>query len=201
MFQVQDHSVPVANMSSTHKLNPLVINNCLKPHIFSQKSTNVQQLPVDFHTNKKIWMTSNVFGSWLYKQDRHFTRQERKVALILDKCTAHSNINSTVKSIKFIFLPPTTTSITQPMDQGIIASFHSHYRCYFVQHGLLKAMEAGRDFNKTVLDAVCGVEAAWSKVTPATIKNCYSHFGFVVPVSAATPEDDDDPEDDIPLPS
>ena len=45
------------------------------------------------------------------------------------------------------------------MGQGIIASFKSHYLRYFVQHGLLKAMEAGRGFNWTVLDAIYSVKA------------------------------------------
>ena len=67
------------------------------------------------------------------------------------------------------------------MDQSIIASFKSHYRRHFVQPGMLKAMEVGRDCNWTVLDAIYGVRDAWNKVTPATIKNCFNHCGFVAP--------------------
>ena len=174
----------VANMSSTHKLKLLVINDCWKPHFFSQ---NVHQLPVDFHANKKAWMTSNVFSCRLYKQNTRFTRQKRKVALVVDNCTAHPNINSTLKSIKLIFLPPNTTSITQTTDQGIIASFKSHYHLYFVQHGLLKAMEAGRDFNWTVIDAIYGVEAAWNKVTPATNQELFQPLWFCGPSSCLHP--------------
>ena len=117
-----------------------------------------------------------------------FTRQKRKVALILDNCTGHPNI-------KLIFLPPNTTSVTQPMNQGTITSFKTHYLCHFVQHGLLKAMEAGMDFNWTVHHAIYGFQATWSKVTTAII--CFSHCGFVAP--ASTHEDNDDPDDDIPL--
>ena len=58
--------MPVANIPGTHKLKPLFIHNCWKPNIFSQKRTNVHQLPVDVHTSK-VWMTSNVFSFWLYK--------------------------------------------------------------------------------------------------------------------------------------
>ena len=52
------------------------------PHVFGLKRTNIHQLPVEFHTNKKAWMTNNLFRTWLYKQDRIFTREKRKVALI-----------------------------------------------------------------------------------------------------------------------
>ena len=61
-------------------------------------------------------------------------------------------------------------------------------------------MEAGRDINLTVLDTIYGVWATCSKVTPATIKNCFSYCVFVAPASSSTPEDeDDDPHDDTPL--
>ena len=70
----------VGNMSAgTHELKPPVINNCWKPHVFSQWQINVQQLPVEFHTNKKAWMTSSLFNASLYKQNRIFTRPKRKV--------------------------------------------------------------------------------------------------------------------------
>ena len=58
------------------------------------------------------------------------------MVIVLGNYTAHPNISSTLKSIKRIFLSPQNpTSITQPMDQGIVASFKSHYHFYLVQHG------------------------------------------------------------------
>ena len=39
-------------------------------------------------------------------------------------------------------------------------------------------MEAGRDFNWTVLDAIYGVQAAWNSY-PVIIKNCFNHCGFM----------------------
>ena len=77
--------MPVANMSGFQKLKPLVINNCWKLHTFSQKRINIHELPMEFHANKKAWLTSNLCSAWLYKQGRIFTRQKRKVAFILHK--------------------------------------------------------------------------------------------------------------------
>ena len=45
--------MPIANMSVSHKLKPLVINNCWKLHIFSQKRINMHQLQVELQANKK----------------------------------------------------------------------------------------------------------------------------------------------------
>ncbi len=74
----------------------------------------------------------------------------------------------------------------------------AHYRRHFVQHGLLKAMEKKEDVNWTLLDAIHGIQAAWSKVSAKTIRNCFGHCGFVEPDPATTHEDFDE-EDEIPL--
>ncbi|XP_021368560.1 uncharacterized protein LOC110460147 [Mizuhopecten yessoensis] len=47
--------------------------------------------------------------------------------MIIDNCPAHPNIKD-LRAIKLIFLPPSTTSKTPPMDQGVIQSLKVHYR-------------------------------------------------------------------------
>ena len=56
--------------------------------------------------------------------DNKFVAEGRKIALIVDNCPAHPNINK-LQAVGLIFLPPNTTSQTQPMDQGVIRS-HAH---------------------------------------------------------------------------
>ena len=48
-----------------------------------------------------------------------FAFEGRIVAFVIDSCPAHPHIFN-LKSIKLYFLPPNTTSKTQPMDQGVI---------------------------------------------------------------------------------
>ncbi len=201
--------MPCANMDGSHKLKPLVINNCQKPHCFGRKRINPKQLPVDFEANKKAWMTSDIFRRWLQKQNRFFARRQRKIAMVLDNCPAHPNIQDTLTHIKLVYLPPNTTSVTQPLDQGIIRNFKCYYRRYYVQHGLLKAMEKKEEVQWTVLDAIYGIHHAWMKVTPKTISNCFKHCGFEkedpTPATPATPttpttvDDSFEEEDEIPL--
>ena len=52
---------------------------------------------------------------------------DRKVVLLVDGFSAHktgldslANDGMTLNNVKVIFLPPNTTSVCQPLDQGII---------------------------------------------------------------------------------
>jgi hypothetical protein len=47
--------------------------------------------------------------------------------MIVDNCPAHPHVKG-LKSMKLVFLPPNTTSVTQPMDQGVIRNLKLHYR-------------------------------------------------------------------------
>jgi hypothetical protein len=62
--------------------------------------------------------------------------------LILDNFSAHPNAELFVKdNVLAVYLPPNCTSLVQPLDQGILWSFKSHYKGVF----LCKMMT---DFNK-----------------------------------------------------
>ena len=63
--------------------------------------------------------------------DRKFVTEGRKIALIVDNCPAHPDVPG-LQAINLIFLPPNTTSRTQPMDQGVIRSLKAHYRSILV---------------------------------------------------------------------
>ena len=62
-----------------------------------------------------------LFEEWVKEQDRKFTLEVRKVAMVIDNCTTHLNIKN-LKSITLYFLPTYTTSCLQPIGQGVIRS-------------------------------------------------------------------------------
>ena len=69
-------------------------------------------------------MEDRLTNDWLVKWDLEL---KRKIVLLVDNCTAHTN-SSLLKNIKVIFLPANTTSLIQPRDRGIIRAFKAHYR-------------------------------------------------------------------------
>lgn len=188
-----------ANMSGTEKKKLLIIGKSQKPRCFK----SVKSLPVDYANNRKAWMTSELFEKWLRDWDRDLVKKKKKILLLVDNCPAHPNVTD-LKSITLAFLPPNTTSVLQPMDQGIIRSLKTNFRKNLVLK-MINCLDANEDNSSTkitVLDAILMVNDAWNKMSQSTIHNCFKHAGFIVnhdclPIQISDHEFDEG--DDIPL--
>lgn len=179
----------VVNMTGTDKRKLFVIGKSKKPRCFKDK----KQLPVEYTANRKAWMTSSLFEDFLRKWDNELARKNKKILLVVDNCTAHPAVQN-IKNINLVFLPPNTTAIIQPLDQGIIRSLKTNYRKIQLLNQV-KDLDEGRTPKKlNVYDAIIIISRAWSLVTVSTIRNCFSHAGF----SEKGRENEDD-EDDLPL--
>ena len=88
-----------------------VIGKANKPRCFK----SVRNIPIRYRAQRKSWMTAELFEEWVRQLDRKFSAVNRKIALIIDNCTAHLHVEQ-LNSIELIFLPPNTTSNTQLMD-------------------------------------------------------------------------------------
>ena len=62
-------------------------------------------------------MTRTIFDGWLKSWDKQLQTEQRKVALLVDNCSAHKPTIS-LKNVSIFLLPPNTTSILQPCDMG-----------------------------------------------------------------------------------
>lgn len=164
-----------ANLTGTDKLTPFVIGKSAKPRAFR----GVKTLPVEYAANKKAWMTSATFVNWLNTFDRRMKREKRSILLLLDNCPAHPH-HVKLSNIKLLFLPPNTTSVSQPLDQGIIQSFKSHYRRRMLQT-VIQKMDASQPNKIDILEGIRFISLAWNLVTSTTILNCFKKAGFEVP--------------------
>ncbi|XP_052260991.1 tigger transposable element-derived protein 6-like [Dreissena polymorpha] len=110
--------------------------------------------------------------------------QKRKVILLVDNCSAHSHEAITILSnVTLSFLPPNTTSLIQPCDQGIIRNLKSLYRRQVVKkmiedidQNTMSAEEMAKKL--TLLDTMHMLTKAWNCVTEVTIRNCFAKAGF-----------------------
>ena len=136
-------------------------------------------------------MTSDLFEEWVRELDRKFQREYRKIALKVDNCPAHSDIND-LKATELVFVPPNTTSNTQPMDQGVIWSLKSKYRILSVRR-IITTLENDKDMPSfSILDAMKMLVLALESVTEERIINCFSKTGISKDQQVAAINDDDD---------
>jgi hypothetical protein len=97
------------------------------------KNVDKTLLPVHWRANKKTWMTESLFKDWFfncfiseveaYLKDINL---DFKLLLLLDNAPGHPK-DLQQPNVKVIFLPPNTTSLIQPINQGIIATFKAFY--------------------------------------------------------------------------
>jgi len=90
-------------MDGSKKLTPLLIGKADKPRCFK----GIHSFPITYHSNKKVWMTTQLFNEWLVSLNKDMKKQKRKILLFLNKCTVHN-------------IPPSLTNIEL---QSIIKNF------------------------------------------------------------------------------
>ena len=112
-----------ANLAG-EKEKVLFIGKSMRPRAFGHLDMN--RLPVTYTNSRKAWMTSGIFSSWLNSFNDKMKAQHRNVLLFLDNAPSHPTLD--LSNVKLVFFPPNTTSVLQPMDQGVIQSLKLQYR-------------------------------------------------------------------------
>ena len=170
------------------KLTMFVIGKSARPRCFA----GGRNLPCRYRSQKKSWIDSALFEEWVRELDRKFVREGSKIALIVDNCPAHPHIEG-LDTIQLVFLPPNTTSKTQPMDQGVIRSLKAHYRTLTVQL-FICGVDNGQPLPKiSILSAMNMLTAAWDKVSEITVQNCFKRVGISKESQECAMNDSDDP--------
>ena len=110
-------------------------------------------------------------------------RKGRKVLLFLDNATSHSNVQ--LCNVKLKYLPANTTSILQPLDQGIILAMKQKYRKTQLWY-IIAQMERSKEkdcsqllIEINVLMAIYWIKQAWNDIICNTIAKCFKKCGFV----------------------
>ncbi|XP_054155943.1 tigger transposable element-derived protein 4-like [Oppia nitens] len=163
-----------SNSTGTHKLKMIVIGKSKEPRSFRGNKS----MPVIYRNNTKSWMTSEIFIEFLHKFNKQMILSDRKVALILDNCSAHPSIK--LSNVKLIYLPPNATSRLQPMDAGVIHCLKSNYRKKLVRR-LLALYEDNNSFdvkNITLYEAILMLSNSWDDINSQIITNCFKKCGI-----------------------
>ena len=104
-------------------------------------------------------------------------KAKRKIVIFVDNCAAYSKDSNNFSNIKVHFLPPNSTSVLQPMDQGIINVFKQYYRKRLVKWMLEKLNNTGELRKVSVLESIHFILSERELITPSVIANCSPNFG------------------------
>ncbi|UYV76721.1 hypothetical protein LAZ67_14001873 [Cordylochernes scorpioides] len=170
-----------SNASGDRMLKPLLVNRSLKPPALKGKDLNT--LPVHWMANKKAWVTTAIFTEWFNKcfvpEVENYMKEmglKFKILLILDNAPGHPNLEH--PNIKVVFFPPNTTSLIQPLDQGIISTFKKYYVKFTFQFifdklesDTITVTEVWKQFN--ILNCVDHVALAIADIKSQTLNACW----------------------------
>ncbi|GFR71413.1 tigger transposable element-derived protein 6 [Elysia marginata] len=120
----------------------IVIGKSARPRAFG--SLNISDLPVIYKNLRKAWMTTEIFTHWLMGFNEKMKQQNRHVLLFLDNAPAHPT--KQFSNVKLQFFPANTTSVLQPLDQGVIQAVKLRYRKAQFRY-MMTEMEADAGFS------------------------------------------------------
>ncbi|XP_043826921.1 tigger transposable element-derived protein 1-like [Dromiciops gliroides] len=121
-----------ANASGDLKLKPVVVYRSANPQAL--RGIVQASLGVHYRYSKKGWMTGqiciDIFAEFFPVLEDYCKKKNLafKILIIIDNAPSHPlTIAELNPNVKFIFLPPETTSLIQPLGQGAIALFKAYY--------------------------------------------------------------------------
>ena len=114
-----------ANLTGDCKLKPALVYHAENPHAL--KGYDKTSLPVRWFANFNGWMMGHIFQAYSKTQLVHELKEYCMSGLPLlypdgpRQRSCHPQVLQDLhQDIKFVFLPPNTMSLLQPMDQGVI---------------------------------------------------------------------------------
>jgi len=196
------------NASASHALPLVFIHKVANPRCFQtggidrttkkKKLLNKKDLPVIYKHSSNAWMTTEIFEEWFHEifvpgVEKHLIEigQEPKAVLLLDNCTCHPSVLiSNSKKIKVVMLPPYTTSIIQPQDQGIIASVKKRFKAevlkmyfqsYLANHPDTHPLQTF--YNKyTIKDVIYLLASVWKSTPTTTLQRAWHKLNINIEV-------------------
>ncbi|EJS44284.1 pdc2p [Saccharomyces arboricola H-6] len=130
-----------SNLDGSEKLKPVVVGKYDSYRSFRNYFPNEPKDPVSqsmlgtkmakkfdisYHSNRKAWLTSNLFHNWLVRWDKRLVAVNRKIWIVLDDSCCHRIINLRLQNIKLVYT--SSNSKFLPFNWGVWDEFKTRYR-------------------------------------------------------------------------
>lgn len=162
------------NYTGTRKMPLWLIGKAKNPRAL--RGINVRALGCEWRWNKKAWMMTILMSEWLYAFYQ-WIGPHREVILLMDNLSSHIagvEVSPPPSNIRIQWLPKNSTSLYQPLDQGIIQNLKSFYKKRWLQF-IVDHFEQGNNPMElmNLHRAVDWISRSWDDVTPSTIYRCF----------------------------
>ncbi|CAM4539463.1 unnamed protein product [Lepidochelys olivacea] len=171
-----------------HLIKPGLLYRAANPRALKGKNKNL--LPVFWQSNKKAWVMAALFLDWFHKcfipEVKQYLEEKGldfKVMLIIDNAPGHpAALRFAHNDVEVVFLPPNTSSILQPLDQGVIRCFKATYmrltfswtRSTMDADPNLNVMKCWKPFN--IADCITYIKQAMDAIKPETVNACWRNL-------------------------
>lgn len=130
-----------SNLDGSEKLKPVVVgkydsyksfrnyfpNEPNDPVSQSMLGTKMaKKFDISYHSNRKAWLTSNLFHNWLVRWDKRLVAVNRKIWIVLDDSCCHRIINLRLQNINLVYT--SSNSKFLPFNWGVWDEFKTRYR-------------------------------------------------------------------------
>lgn len=175
------------NASGDFRLPLVVIHKYINPRAL--KHCNLETLPVDYYGQKKAWMDSSIFKNWFktkfVPRVKHYLSTKglpAKALLLMDNAPSHPSTEELCSRdglIKTMFLPANTTSLIQPMDQGILYNLKRRYKRNLLEKMILYETIGGLPYdqfakNLNNKDCIYSVANAWEQIQSSSLQKAWN---------------------------
>uniref|UniRef100_A0A8C9DYT4 Tigger transposable element derived 7 n=1 Tax=Phocoena sinus TaxID=42100 RepID=A0A8C9DYT4_PHOSS len=187
-----------ANADGTHKLKSIIIG---KPKLPRSVKEDTCTLPVIYKPSKDVWFTRESFSEWFFQnfvpEVKHFQvnvlrfhEEDVRALLLLDNSPVHPSTESLTSEdgrIKCMFFPHDTSTLIQPMNQGVILSCKRLYRWKQLEESLVIFEESDDEQDKgekgvskikiyNIKSAIFNWAKSWDEVKQITIANAWENL-------------------------
>lgn len=187
-----------ANADGTHKLKSIIIGKSKLPKSVKKDTST---LPVIYKSSKDVWFTRELFSEWFFQNFvpevrdfqlnvLRFHEEDVRALLLLDNSPVHPSTESLTSEdgrIKCIFFPHNTSTLIQPMNQGVILSCKRLYRWKQLEESLVIFEESDDEQDKgekgvskikfyNIKSAVFNWAKSWDEVKQITIANAWENL-------------------------
>lgn len=175
--------VVCTNCTGTDRLPLWVIGHAKQPQAL--RNVNLQGLECIWRYNKRAWMTTIIMSEWL-RSFYSCIGRTRKVLLLMDNFSAHQAALEDVPpppNILVQFFPANSTSVYQPLDQGIIQNLKHYYHKQWL-HYMIVGLDIGQNplHTMNLYYAIRWITRAWRHdVLNMTIYKCFRKSTIIDP--------------------